>query len=88
MADEIGYPVIIKAAAGGGEIGMQIVERITICQRLKLCMSGASLHLVMKGSLSEKYIQGAQREFILADESMLFIWRAFLFDTEEASKVG
>ena len=25
LADEIGYPVIIKAAAGGGGIGMQIV---------------------------------------------------------------
>ena len=42
MADEIGYPVIIKAAAGGGGIGMQIVEEESqFASALKLCMSRA-----------------------------------------------
>ena len=42
LADEIGYPVIIKAAAGGGGIGMQIVQKADEFESaLKLCQSRA-----------------------------------------------
>ena len=40
-ADEIGYPVIIKAAAGGGGIGMQTFEADEFESALKLCQSRA-----------------------------------------------
>ena len=42
LADEIGYPVIIKAAAGGGGIGMQIVHAANEFEgALKLCQGRA-----------------------------------------------
>ncbi|MFL2977646.1 MAG: biotin carboxylase N-terminal domain-containing protein [Candidatus Thalassarchaeaceae archaeon] len=42
LAEEIGYPVIIKAAAGGGGIGMQIVhEAGEFTSALNLCQSRA-----------------------------------------------
>ena len=42
LADVIGYPVIIKAAAGGGGIGMQIVNEAKEFEgALKLCQSRA-----------------------------------------------
>jgi len=70
LADEIGYPVIIKAAAGGGGIGMQIVEKADQFESaLKLCQSRAKSAFGDERVFVEKYIQGAQHvEFqVLAD---------------------
>ncbi|RJU92841.1 MAG: ATP-grasp domain-containing protein [Candidatus Poseidoniales archaeon] len=70
LADEIGYPVIIKAAAGGGGIGMQIVEKANEFEgALKLCQSRARSAFGDERVFVEKYIQGAQHvEFqVLAD---------------------
>jgi len=70
LADEIGYPVIIKAAAGGGGIGMQIVEQESEFESaLKLCQSRAKSAFGDDRVFVEKYIQGAQHvEFqVLAD---------------------
>lgn len=70
LADEIGYPVIIKAAAGGGGIGMQIVEAVDEFESaLKLCQSRAKSAFGDSRVFVEKYIQGAQHvEFqVLAD---------------------
>lgn len=70
LADEIGYPVIIKAAAGGGGIGMQIVEAAGEFESaLKLCQSRAKSAFGDSRVFVEKYIQGAQHvEFqVLAD---------------------
>lgn len=70
LADEIGYPVIIKAAAGGGGIGMQIVEEASEFESaLKLCQSRAKSAFGDDRVFVEKYIMGAQHvEFqVLAD---------------------
>ena len=70
LADEIGYPVIIKAAAGGGGIGMQIVQKADEFESaLKLCQSRANSAFGDERVFVEKYIQGAQHvEFqVLAD---------------------
>jgi len=70
LALEIGYPVIIKAAAGGGGIGMQIVEKSDEFESaLKLCQSRAKSAFADERVFVEKYIQGAQHvEFqVLAD---------------------
>jgi len=70
LADDIGYPVIIKAAAGGGGIGMQIVEQESEFESaLKLCQSRAKSAFGDDRVFVEKYIQGAQHvEFqVLAD---------------------
>ena len=70
LADEIGYPVIIKAAAGGGGIGMQIVQKADEFESaLKLCQSRAKSAFGDERVFVEKYIQGAQHvEFqVLAD---------------------
>jgi pyruvate carboxylase subunit A len=70
VAREIGYPIIIKAAAGGGGIGMRIVDKeenledaIKITQNLALATFGD------KGVYLEKYVlQPRHIEFqILAD---------------------
>lgn len=61
LAQEIGYPVIIKAAAGGGGIGMQIVEKSDEFENaLKLCQSRARSAFGDERVFVEKYIQGAQ----------------------------
>jgi acetyl/propionyl-CoA carboxylase alpha subunit len=61
LADEIGYPVIIKAAAGGGGIGMQIVEKSAEFENaLKLCRSRAKSAFGDDRVFVEKYIEGAQ----------------------------
>lgn len=61
LADKIGYPVIIKAAAGGGGIGMQIVEQASEFESaLKLCQSRAKSAFGDERVFVEKYIQGAQ----------------------------
>ena len=70
LADEIGYPVIIKAAAGGGGIGMQIVQKADEFEVLsRLCQSRAKSAFGDERVFVEKYIQGAQHvEFqVLAD---------------------
>ena len=70
LADDIGYPVIIKAAAGGGGIGMQIVQKADEFESaLKLCQSRAKSAFGDERVFVEKYIQGAQHvEFqVLAD---------------------
>ena len=70
LADEIGYPVIIKAAAGGGGIGMQIVQKADEFESaLKLCQSRAKSAFGDERVFVEKYIRGAQHvEFqVLAD---------------------
>jgi len=70
LADVIGYPVIIKAAAGGGGIGMQIVNEAKEFEgALKLCQSRAKSAFGDERVFVEKYIEGAQHiEFqVLAD---------------------
>ncbi|MGY8669914.1 MAG: acetyl-CoA carboxylase biotin carboxylase subunit [Candidatus Poseidoniales archaeon] len=61
LADVIGYPVIIKAAAGGGGIGMQIVNEAKEFEgALKLCQSRAKSAFGDERVFVEKYIEGAQ----------------------------
>jgi biotin carboxylase len=61
LADQIGYPVIIKAAAGGGGIGMQIVHQESeFTSALKLCQSRARSAFGDERVFVEKYIEGAQ----------------------------
>ena len=70
LADKIGYPVIIKAAAGGGGIGMQIVHAANEFEgALKLCQGRAKSAFGDDRVFVEKYIEGAQHvEFqVLAD---------------------
>ena len=70
IADEIGYPVIIKAAAGGGGIGMQIVHQESeFDSALNLCQSRARSAFGDERVFIEKFIEGAQHiEFqVLAD---------------------
>ena len=70
LANEIGYPVIIKAAAGGGGIGMQIVHQSSEFESaLNLCQSRAQSAFGDNRVFVEKYIEGAQHiEFqVLAD---------------------
>ena len=70
LADEIGYPVIIKAAAGGGGIGMQIVHQAGEFESaLNLCQSRAQSAFGDNRVFVEKFIEGAQHiEFqVLAD---------------------
>tara|TARA_B100000401_G_C52791766_1_gene713789 strand:- start:757 stop:1968 length:1212 start_codon:yes stop_codon:yes gene_type:complete len=70
LAEEIGYPVIIKAAAGGGGIGMQVVEKaLDFSSALKLCQSRAKSAFGDERVFVEKFIKGAQHvEFqVLAD---------------------
>jgi len=70
LAEQIGYPVIIKAAAGGGGIGMQIVNQKNEFEKaLKLCQSRAQSAFGDGRVFIEKFIEGAQHiEFqVLAD---------------------
>jgi acetyl/propionyl-CoA carboxylase alpha subunit len=70
IANEIGYPVIIKAAAGGGGIGMQIVHQESeFDSALNLCQSRARSAFGDERVFVEKFIEGAQHiEFqVLAD---------------------
>ena len=70
LAIKIGYPVIIKAAAGGGGIGMQIVHQESEFESaLNLCQSRAKSAFGDHRVFVEKYIEGAQHiEFqVLAD---------------------
>ena len=72
MADDIGYPAMIKAAAGGGGIGMQIVESADDFETaLRLCQGRALSAFGDDRVFVEKYIEGAQHiEFqVLGDGS-------------------
>ena len=61
LADDIGYPVIIKAAAGGGGIGMQVVESADEFESaMKLCQGRALSAFGDDRVFLEKFIQGAQ----------------------------
>ena len=72
MAEDIGYPVMLKAAAGGGGIGMQIVESADDFKTaLRLCQGRALSAFGDDRVFVEKYIEGAQHiEFqVLGDGS-------------------
>ena len=72
IAEEIGYPVMIKAAAGGGGIGMQVVSSGDEFESaLRLCQGRALSAFGDDRVFVEKYIDGAQHiEFqVLADGS-------------------
>jgi len=72
IADEIGFPVIIKAAAGGGGIGMQVVNSADEFESaLKLCQGRARSAFGDDRVFLEKFIEGAQHiEFqVLGDGS-------------------
>ena len=72
MAEKIGYPVMIKAAAGGGGIGMQVVNSgDELESALRLCQGRALSAFGDNRVFVEKFIEGAQHiEFqILGDGS-------------------
>jgi len=61
IANDIGFPVIIKAAAGGGGIGMQVVESEDEFESaMKLCQGRALSAFGDDRVFLEKFIQGAQ----------------------------
>jgi len=61
IAEEIGFPVIIKAAAGGGGIGMQVVESSDeFDSAMKLCQGRALSAFGDDRVFLEKFIEGAQ----------------------------
>jgi acetyl-CoA carboxylase biotin carboxylase subunit len=70
IAAEIGYPLIIKAAAGGGGIGMQVVhEAAEFDAALRICISRAEAAFGDGRVFLEQFIEKAQHiEFqVLAD---------------------
>ena len=70
IAREIGFPIIIKAAAGGGGIGMQIVNsKDDFESALNLCQGRAMSAFGDDRVFIEKFIEGAQHiEFqVLSD---------------------
>jgi len=71
MADEIGYPVIIKAAAGGGGRGMRVVHsQDQFSMALQTAQAEAVSAFGIPHCYVEKYIQRARHiEFqVMADE--------------------
>jgi len=61
IADDIGFPVIIKAAAGGGGIGMQVVDSADEFESaLNLCQGRALSAFGDDRVFLEKFIEGAQ----------------------------
>ena len=61
IAKQIGFPVIIKAAAGGGGIGMQVVQKQEEFESaLKLCQGRALSAFGDDRVFLEKFIEGAQ----------------------------
>jgi acetyl-CoA carboxylase biotin carboxylase subunit len=57
-AKEIGYPVIMKAAAGGGGRGMRVVEKETDIENLFLAAESEALNAFGDGTIyMEKYIK-------------------------------
>lgn len=71
MANKIGYPVILKAAAGGGGRGMRIVERATQMEKMfKLAANEAAKAFNDPSLFIEKYVRNPRHiEFqIMADK--------------------
>ncbi|MDR0693020.1 MAG: acetyl-CoA carboxylase biotin carboxylase subunit [Puniceicoccales bacterium] len=71
LADSIGYPVIIKAAAGGGGKGMRLVNNsVSFCKEYKMVRSEAEKAFGNGSVYIEKYIEDPHHiEFqILADK--------------------
>jgi acetyl-CoA carboxylase biotin carboxylase subunit len=61
LADGIGYPVILKAAAGGGGRGMRIVrEREGLAQAFAACQSEAAAAFGSSEIYCEKYLEEAR----------------------------
>ncbi|MGH7312859.1 MAG: acetyl-CoA carboxylase biotin carboxylase subunit [Candidatus Rokuibacteriota bacterium] len=61
VADGIGYPVIFKAAAGGGGRGMRIVrDREGVAQAFAACQSEAAAAFGSSEIYTEKYIEEAR----------------------------
>ena len=61
IAEEIGFPVILKAAAGGGGIGKQVVESSEEFESaMKLCQGRALSAFGDDRVFLEKFIEGAQ----------------------------
>jgi acetyl-CoA carboxylase biotin carboxylase subunit len=61
VADRAGYPVIFKAAAGGGGRGMRIVrERADAAQAFAACQAEAGAAFGSSGVYCEKYLEGAR----------------------------
>jgi acetyl-CoA carboxylase biotin carboxylase subunit len=61
IAESIGYPILFKAAAGGGGRGMRIVrERETAAQALAQCQSEAGAAFGSSEVYCEKYIEEAR----------------------------
>jgi acetyl-CoA carboxylase biotin carboxylase subunit len=70
IAGKIGYPVILKAAAGGGGRGMRIVEKASVLEKMYKLAAGESEKAFNDGSLFiEKYVRNPRHiEFqILGD---------------------
>lgn len=70
IADKIGYPVIIKAASGGGGRGMRIIHKVEeLAQMFRLATNEAEKAFNDPSVFIEKYIQNPKHiEFqILAD---------------------
>src|SRR5499433_3077737 len=70
-AEAIGYPVIIKAAAGGGGRGMRVVhDRLELTNALKTAQAEAASSFGVPDCYIEKYIERARHiEFqVMADE--------------------
>jgi acetyl-CoA carboxylase biotin carboxylase subunit len=71
VADEIGYPVIIKAVAGGGGRGMRVVHHANeLTQALQTAQTEAANAFGVADCYIEKYIERARHiEFqVMADE--------------------
>ncbi len=61
LADEIGYPVMFKAAAGGGGRGMRIVRgRAGVAEALAACQSEAGAAFGSSEVYCEKFIERAR----------------------------
>ena len=69
LADDIGYPVIIKATAGGGE-GMRLVESADNLEKMfKAAQGEAEAAFGNDGLYMEKFIKPRHEIQILADRS-------------------
>ena len=61
MASEIGFPIMIKAASGGGGIGMQVVnERSEFTSALRLCQGRAESAFGDSRVFIEEYVSSAE----------------------------
>src|SRR5262245_28047843 len=61
LADEIGYPVIVKAAAGGGGRGMRMVrERDSLARAYAVCQSEAQAAFSSSALYLEKFVEEAR----------------------------